>query len=156
MKKRKKLEYLEKLFLKNKKLKREQIMSTLNVNYKQCRQLVGILRKGTIVLKNGTQKRPPYNIQSVSIKGNQRYRNYELINSNTKPENLKEVLVRTQKDVSTRGKFTFVPTSKTFIKEVPLMNTKRFLLSSQETIIDSYLMENYTKIESKKKQRSKQ
>ena len=133
---------LEKLFLEHRVLTKKQIMDSLNVNYCMCRGLVGGLRHGTKVFKNGKQRRPAYNIQSISKSGNQQDRHYKLIDSTTKAWEEKEVLTRTQKIVSTYGKDTFTPTAKAFIKKVPITQAKKFLLEAQSAVIDSIMLEH--------------
>ncbi len=146
MKKPTKIDTLAKLLFEGKGLTKKQLAKAVDVKEEgQIEVMIAGLRRGN-------NKRPPMNVQSVSINGNIFTRVYKLITKESStPEEVTEILKKTQKTVSTMGKNTWKPNMYIIAKKIPTMQFKKLILSQQEAIIDSYLIENNSKEINKEK-----
>ena len=64
-----------------------------------------------------------------------------LIGKNTKEKEIKEVLINTAKRVRTLGNYSFVPSAITLIQKIPTIETKKFILEQQGSVLEGYLLE---------------
>lgn len=139
-----KIKFLYDLFLEQEEFSTKELMRITKLP--TANQLTGYLshlRKGSLNKYNGEVRRMPLNIQSVSINGDTRKRKYKLLTEkNALPEELKEVSIREQKIISTRGNTSWKPSVILMAKKIPHNEFKKLILVQQAAFLDSFLLEN--------------